>query len=331
VKIQREWLLLLGSLLVFAALYNHYIGHSVYLIEIIFVAAGICVALYSLLLPSTKPPEEEDGVLVRLLSRVVSKRWCSIILPAVGFGIIAVWSVWKISVAGSSDLHMEDFMVTLFGLSLVLYYSGPSKYTAQKDFIVLYLLFMSFVFVVLWTTYRRTTGQAGAEFSANTQYNFITVPVVLLLQLIGIDAKAVILINQAPGMTNYIDYPFDGRMISLGVGATCSGLYSAGLFFSAFLSFVLVRYRKVDRYILLGLGTGLIVTWLSNIFRMTITVAIGSTYGHPALLVFHSYFGIIVFIIFLVVFWMVIVRWLDRREISAPPPPQQAEAAPQAQ
>jgi exosortase/archaeosortase family protein len=138
----------------------------------------------------------------------------------------------------------------------------------------------------------------------------------------GIDAKAILIADNAPGMSNFIDYPYDGRMVTLGVGVTCSGLYSAGLFFSAFLSFVLVRYKRVDKYILLGLGAGLFVTWISNIFRMTVTVLIGSLYGHPALSVFHAYFGIILFIIFLTVFWMLIVRWLDKHEPVATPPPQ---------
>ena len=327
-RIQREWLLLLGSLLVFAALYNHYIGHSVYLVEIIFVVAGVLIGVGSVFLLPGKASMDEEGLLVRLLSKLIPKKVCAILLPLVGLAIIATWTTWKITVTGRTDLHMEDFMVTLFGLSLVLYYSGPSKYTSQKDFVVLYLLFMTFVFVVIWRTYTKTTGEAGANFSADFQYHFITVPVVFFLQMLGVDATAILILDNAPGMSNYIDYPYDGRTITLRVGVTCSGLYSAGLFFSAFLSFVLVRYRRIDKYILLGLGAGLFVTWISNIFRMTITVLIGSIYGYPALSVFHAYFGIIVFVIFLTVFWMLIVRWLDKRETVAAPPPQ---AAPQAQ
>ncbi len=323
-KIPREWLLLLGTLLVFAALYNHYIGHSVYLVEIIFVVTGVVIGIGSLFLPSTKAPEDEEGILVQLLSRFISKKLCAIILPLTGLVIIAVWTGWKITVTGSSDLRMEDFMVTLFGLALVLYYSGPSRFTVQKDFIVLYLMFMTFVFVVLWESYTSATGSAGARLSAQVQYSFIAVPVVFFLQLLGVDATAILILDNAPLMSNYIDYPYDGRMITLGIGVTCSGLYSAGLFFSAFLSFVLVRYKRVDRFILLGLGAGLLVTWISNIFRMTITVLIGSAYGYPALSVFHAYFGIVVFIIFLTVFWMVIVRWLDKREPARPSPPPQA-------
>ena len=316
-KVQREWLLLLGSLFVIAALYNHYIGHSVYLVEIIFVVIGTLIVLYGLITQRFEPADAEEGMLVALLSRYMTKKQCSFILPLVGFLLILGWSIWKLSVKGTADLQMEDFMVTLLGLALVLYYSGPSRFTPQKDFVVLYLIFMTFVFVVIWKSYVMFTGDAGARFSSYTRYYLITIPVVVLVQLLGVDASA-FLQTDSPGLTNFIEYAYHGRYITVGIGVTCSGLYSAGLFFSAFLAFVLVRYRKIDKYILFGLGVGLLVTWLSNIFRMTITVLVGSIYGHPALSVFHSYFGIIVFIIFLTVFWVLIVRWLDRHEPLQP-------------
>lgn len=312
-KIQREWLLLLGSLFVIAALYNHYIGHSAYLVEIIFVVIGSIIALYALITQEPKPSDTGDGMLVVLLSRYLTKRQCAFLLPFIGFALILGWSVWKLSVKGTADLRMEDFMVTLLGLSLVLYYSGPSRFAPQKDFVVLYLLFMTIVFVVLWKSYVMFTGEAGARLSMYTQFYMITSPVAVLAQALGVDATAVLLPDN-PGLTNFIEYEYQGRYITVGIGVTCSGLYSAGMFFSAFLAFVLVRYKRVDKYILLGLGAGLLVTWCSNVFRMTVTILIGSVYGHPGLSFFHSYFGIIVFILFLTVFWVIIVRWLDKHE-----------------
>ena len=313
VKVQREWLLLLGSLFVIAALYNHYIGHSVYLVEIIFIVVGTLIALYALITQTPKPAEAEEGMLVVFLSRFLTRKQCALLLPLVGFLLILGWSIWKLSIKGTADLQMEDFMVTLLGLSLVLYYSGPSRFTPQKDFVVLYLIFMTFVFVVIWKSYVMFTGEAGERLSSYTRYYLITIPVVVLVQLLGVDASA-FLQTEGPGLTNFIEYAYQGRYITVGIGVTCSGLYSAGLFFSAFLAFVLVRYKKIDKHILLGLGAGLLVTWCSNIFRMTMTILVGSIYGHPGLSFFHSYFGIIAFIIFLTIFWMLIVRWLDRHE-----------------
>ena len=316
-RIQREWLLLLGSLFVIAALYNHYIGHSAYLVEIIFVAMGTLIVLYALITQKTPTVETDEGMLVSLLTKFMTKKQCSVLLPLIGFLLILGWSVWKLSVKGTADLRMEDFMVTILGLSLVLYYSGPSRFSAQKDFVVLYLIFMTFVFVVVWKAYVMFTGEAGERLSSYTRYYLITVPVVVLAQLLGIDANALLLTDNT-GITNFIEYPYDGRFLTVGIGVTCSGLYSAGMFFSAFLAFVLVRYKKLDRYTVLGLAAGLFVTWCANIFRMAMTVVVGSIYGHPGLSFFHSYFGIIVFVIFLTIFWMLIVRWLDKHEPVVP-------------
>jgi len=317
VRVSPNFLLLTGSLLITAALYNHYLGHSVYLVEIVFVAAGGLLALCSLLLMTKSSPVAEEGMLSAFLGRYLGKERVRILLPLVGFLIILSWSVWKIIAVDETDLRIEDFIVTCFALSLILYTSAPSRFAAQKDFIILYLMFMTIVFVVLWNVYTLLAGHSSSEISAHTQYYFITLPVVGIASVLGVHASAV-LDTSSGGITNYINYDYNGHTIALGVGVTCSGLYSAGLFFSAFLAFVLVRYKKVDGRILLGLGAGLVVTWFSNILRMAATVLVGSIWGHPALATFHSYIGIIVFVVFITVFWVLILRWLDKVEETPP-------------
>lgn len=317
VRLPREWPLLLGSLLIVGALYNHYMGHSAYSVEIVLIVVGAILALYSLMTIGSGTRESESGILVELLSRVMTKERSAILIPLAGFLLILLWSAWKLFVTGQADLRMEDFIVTLFGLSLVLYDVGPSKYVMQKDFAVLYLMFLTIVFAVIWKTYTILSGESYYGINAYSEHYFITIPTVFLVRLFGVGASSE-LDASSHGISNTIIYEYHGRTIYLGIGQGCSGLYSAGLFFSAFLAFVLVRYKKVDRYILAALGLGFVMTWFSNIFRMVITILVGSVYGHPALATFHSYFGIIVFIIFLTVFWTLIVRWLDRREPISP-------------
>jgi len=316
VRISREILLLAGSLFVIAAVYNHYIGgHSAYLLEIIFVGIGVSLALLSLW-PQDKKTEqpEDEGLLVRFLTRFLSKEKCFILIPLAGFVLILAWSAWKLFVVGDADLHMEDLMVTLFGLSLVLYNAGPSRFAVQKDFVVLYLLFLTIVFAVIWKLYTIITGESYVRVTAYAEYYFVTTPVVTLLQLIGVNAHA-----SLANLSNIIDYEHHGRMLRVAIGTSCSGLYSTGLFFSAFLAFVLVRYNRVDRNIIAALGVGFFVTWASNILRMVITVLVGSAYGHPALAFVHSYIGILIFVGFITVFWLLIVRWLDRVESKSNP------------
>jgi len=322
VRIPKEWPLLLGCILIAAALYNHYMGHSAYSVELVFIACGIILALYSLVYVRREAKEPGNGILVDLLSKVITQEQIAVLIPLAGFLLVAIWSGWKLLVSGQADLRIEDFVVTLFGTSLVLYNAGPSKYAMQKDFVVLYLMFLTIVFAVIWKTYTIVSGDSYNRINAYSEYYFITIPVVSLLRMFGADVSSE-LDASSHGISNYITFEYEGRHILLGMGEGCSGLYSAGLFFSAFLAFVLVRYRKVDPWILAALGLGFIVTWASNIIRMVMTVMIGSAYGAPALAFFHGYIGIIVFVVFVTIFWMLIVRWLDR--VEGPTKPQMKE------
>jgi len=328
VRISPNWLLLLGSLLVVAALYNHYMGHSALIIEIALVAVGVAMAVFSLRLLDKEEPKERTGLLFSVLCKFLSKKACSAAIPLAGFSIILAWSLWKLLAVGETNLRMNDFIVTLFGLSLVLYYQVPSKYVAQKDFAVLYLMFLTIVFVVIWGSYTLITGESYARVTAYSEYYFITIPVVSLANMLGVSANAELDLDGL-GLSNIIVYEYDGKLLRLGIGSGCSGLYSAGLFFSAFLAFVLIRYAKVDRPILGALGLGLLVTWVGNIVRMAITILVGSVYGHPALAFVHSYLGILIFVACIAVFWFLIVRWLDKREFGSqsPPPEEHASAA----
>ena len=315
--LKGEWLLLLGSMLVAGALYNHYMGHSALLVELIMVAAGCVLAIYSTKMLAVPEDERAHGLLVDILSRFMSKERCRTVIPMMGFLLLFTWSTWKIIVNGETNLQMEDFIVTLLGMSLVVYYSGPSAFADVKDFVVLYLMFLTVVFVVIWRTYYIVTGESHYEITAYAEFYFVTLPVVTLLDLLGFHVTAILELDGI-GLANIIEYVHDDRLLRLGIGVGCSGLYSAGLFFSAFLAFVLTRYRKLDANIGIGLGIGLLVTWASNIIRMIITIMVGIAYGHPALAFVHGYIGILIFVACITVFWILIVRWLDKKEKTVP-------------
>jgi len=312
--------------MVMAALFNHYLSHSSYFLEIVLISLGTGLSLFSLWRMSAEGNGKREGLIIEFLSRFIRKDHVAMLLPILGFGVILVWSAWKLFASGQSDLRIEDFIVTLFGLSLVLYYFGPSEFTMQKDFVVLYLFFLTVVFAVIWRLYTVATGESYVRITAYSEYYFITLPVVWLVRLFGVDADAE-LSSEGIGLSNTIAYEYNDVLIRLGVGTGCSGLYSAGLFFSAFLAFVIVRYERMDGRVLAALGLGLLVTWFGNIFRMAVTVLIGSVYGHPALVFVHSTFGIVIFVAFITVFWYVIVRWLDKTP-AGPERTAQADDAP---
>lgn len=309
-RFQREWFLLIGSLFVAGALYGHYMGHSVLLVEIIMMGIGVGMALYAAKAISEKKVEVADGIVFRLVARFVKKENAATVISAAGFTLLLAWSLWKIMVVQDASLHLEDFIVTLFGISLVLYNTAPTKLRVIQDFSVFYLFFLTFVFVVIWRTYSLMSGESYHRITAYSEYYIVTVPVSVILNALGFHVEGSLNLD-GPGLSNIIEYEHGGAILKLGIGTGCSGLYSAGLFFSAFLAFVLVRYQRVDAPAMAALGIGFAVTWLSNIIRMVFTIATGIAWGHQALAFVHMYIGIIVFVAFITLFWLLIVRWLD--------------------
>jgi exosortase/archaeosortase family protein len=314
--LRSDWLLLLGSLLVAGALYSHYLGgHSALLVEIVMVCIGAALAIYACRSLQKSDAPESEGMLVDFLSRYMRRELCGVVIPVAGFVLILLWSVWKIVFLGETNLRMEDFIITLLGMSLVVYPSAQSKLGEVKDFIVLYLLLLAIVFVIIWRTYSLVTGESHYRITAYAEYYIVTTPVTWLLGALGFHVNAVLDLDGI-GIANKIEYEHDGVLHTLGIGVSCSGLYSAGLFFSAFLAFVIARYRRLDTYTFVGLLAGFAMTWFSNIIRMMVTVMAGIAWGHPALALVHSFIGIIIFVAFVSVFWILIVRWLDSKELK---------------
>ncbi len=304
----------MGSLLVAAALYSHYMGgHSALLIELLMVGAGSGIGLHACLSLQKRESKESEGILVDLLSKYIRRELCSYVIPVAGFALVLSWSIWKMVLIGETNLRMEDFIVTLLGLALVVYPSGKSKLGEVKDFIVLYLMLLAIVFVIIWRTYSFVTGESHYRVTTYAEHYFVALPVSWLLQLFGFNVHAILDLDGI-GLSNLIEYEHDGLMQRVGIGVGCSGLYSAGLFFSAFLAFVIARYRRMDVYTSTGLLVGFATTWASNIIRMAITVMAGIVWGHRALVIVHSFIGILIFVAFLSVFWIIIVRWLDSKE-----------------
>ncbi len=59
---------------------------------------------------------------------------------------------------------------------------------------------------------------------------------------------------------------------------------------------------------------------------MIFTIMTGIVWGHPALAFVHSYIGILIFVAFITVFWITVVKWLDKAYQKREPAPHVAEA-----
>lgn len=97
---------------------------------------------------------------------------------------------------------------------------------------------------------------------------------------------------------------------SVGIGFSCTGLYSVSIFISGFIAFILIEYKKFDIRVASLLTLGVFTSWFANILRMTIIVAVGSHYGGEALNWTHANMGIFIFMLWVGIFWGVMFKLL---------------------
>jgi exosortase/archaeosortase family protein len=96
----------------------------------------------------------------------------------------------------------------------------------------------------------------------------------------------------------------------VGIGLSCTGLYSVSIFISGFIAFVLIEYRRLDIRVASLLTLGIFTSWFANILRMTIIVVVGSHYGREALVWTHANLGIFIFMLWVGLFWAIMFRLL---------------------
>src|SRR5207244_10829697 len=84
--------------------------------------------------------------------------------------------------------------------------------------------------------------------------------------------------------------------VTLVITTACSGIYSFGIFASAFVAFVLAEERSMTKRIWVFLGLGLFMAYVANVLRMVAIVLVGyytdtTETDLQNLLLAHSYPG----------------------------------------
>ena len=107
-------------------------------------------------------------------------------------------------------------------------------------------------------------------------------------------------------------------------------IYTASIFLSAFITFILLEYRRFDRKVGLLIGLGIFTSYLANLFRMTIIVLVGHYYDtDPVNLTnlswAHTNAGWLIFLAWIIPFWWLMYRFLMKKDISKIPDEEQEE------
>jgi len=262
------------------------------------------------------PGEAPNSLAAKLLRRVTLN--CRLIptFPAVGVGIILADLAYNITLSATPAVQSEDTMVLLAASALLVYRFVPGRFARERDFVLLFFMGLNAILVVPLLLARAYY----ADFERSVDlYSWVALApeASLVLSLLGVvNTVHSVSASTAPGLTfTPLHVPLQVTVV---ITTACSGIYSFGIFASAFVAFVLTEYERLSPRVWLLLALGLITAYVANVLRMVIIILIGY-YTDSAetdlqnMLVAHSYAGWLIFMGWIGLFWGVTMKALPKQ------------------
>jgi exosortase/archaeosortase family protein len=247
-----------------------------------------------------------DGRLVRLF-------------PAMGVGLIVADLAYNWTLSSSPALQTEDTIVLLAAATLLGYAFVPARFARERDFVLLFFLWLNALLVVPLMLLRLY--YSDFERSVDV-YSWVALApeTSAVLNLIGVNNQVhAVAGTTAPGLTFTPQHiPVQVTVV---ITTACSGIYSFGIFASAFVAFILTEYKTPSRRVWVLLGLGLMTAYVANVLRMTTIVLVGY-YVDTAqtdlqnMLIAHSSAGWLIFLAWVGMFWVVLFRFLHPGQSS---------------
>lgn len=229
-------------------------------------------------------------ILKKDVSAMMEKRSIPL-LPVAGILIIAGDVFYNLVIQKSDEFLGLDWMTLMLGGVLVAYNFIQARYETEARFTA---IFLSLFFLTLSLPLALLSLEFGAKAASVYTEVFIAKPIALTLNTVGIEARV---------FRNWVYYAGKAGTIQMGMGISCSGIYSLAIFFSAFVAYVHVRYGTADRRIMVLLASGLLGTYLANLLRVFIVALTGFFYGIEALVWVHQNIGWVIFMVWVAFFW----------------------------
>lgn len=263
--------------------------------------------------------KKEQNIATKIIDLLTLGGRLKPLLPIAGVGIIILVGFYNIFISNKQYLGSNDYVALILAGVLVIYNFIPRKYYSERDFAFLFSILL-FVFLVIPTTLLSITNEGGGDTNSPITYYLLSKPTVGLVSIFGIPAVT-------PGMglgypaNHVIDLTMtNGNVIPLGISLSCSGLYSVAIFVSAFVAFVAIEYKVFNKKVLGLLCLGIFLAWLANIIRMSVIVIVGRYYGADTMVWVHNNIGEIIFMIWVIIFWLIMFRFMGVGESPSKKP-----------
>ncbi len=262
--------------------------------------------------------EKEEGETVYLSERFLDlftfhgrfKKY----LPLAGIAVFVGVFAFNIYIRGYElSFGSHDGVTLLLGVVLIAYNYIPKKYSLERDFALLFLVFLFLILILPITIIHYFYGGMTEATNSPVVYHLLARPTAAFLNILGISANAAVrgewvvirmLVPSGGTAQNHI-------RAEVGIGLSCTGLYSVSIFISAFLSFIMTHFKKLDMKLLSFMGLGIFASWIANILRMTIIMVMGHLYGLQAMSWTHNNAGIFIFMVWIALFWGLMFKYFD--------------------
>ncbi len=229
-----------------------------------------------------------------------------------GIAIIVADLAYNATLSATPALLTEDTILLLGGVSLIVYGFVPSQLARERDFVLVFFLMLNAILVAPLLILR--TFYADFERSVDF-YSWVALAhqTSAVLSLIGVSNTVhSVAGSTAPGIT--FSPVKVGGPVTVVITATCSGIYSFGIFASAFIAFILTEYKRPSKRIWALLALGFSAAYAANVLRMVVIVLVGY-FADTAetelqnMLIAHSYAGWLIFLGWVALFWSAVLRF----------------------
>lgn len=231
------------------------------------------------------------------------------LFPVAGVLVASSVVLFNLVVAGGLELRSFDLTALIFAALLVCYPWIPAAYALERSFATLFLALLLAILVAPVIIHAALTDSFNEEIRSPFVAALLAYPTAGILSLLGYPV--------APQGANLLIETAGGDRIALVVTLACSGLYSFALFVSAYTAFILIRFRRLTRRTLSLIAFGVIATYIANIIRTVVIVAVGHHFGREALIWAHANVGWLLFTVWVVVFWSVSLRFIPADDAPA--------------
>ena len=259
------------------------------------------------------PVAEKPSMGARLIRRLSLDGRLVPFFPVLGVALVVVDLTYNFVLSASPALLTEDLLVLLSAATLLGYGLVPSRYERERDFVLLFLLFLNLLLVVPLLAARVVTHSIDASVDVYS-WTALAPETGAILSLLGIPNSVHAVAGfTAPGLTFT---PIHSSVAAtLVITTSCSGIYSFGIFAAAYIAFLLTEYAHPSRRLWLVLSLGFLASYAANLLRMVSIVLVGYTTDTAQsdlqnLLLAHSYAGWIIFLAWLALFWGVLFKFL---------------------